>query len=98
MARCSVQPVAMSTQSMVLAYIPSVELPQWATVSASRKPGRDSSHWLVFTGICFLKSVPGLVVALPHLVYCARTGFSIRSMLDGDILSKATAVCSEIGP
>ena len=43
-ARCSVHPVAISTKSMVLAYIPAVESPQWATVSASRKPGRASSH------------------------------------------------------
>ena len=43
-ARCSVHPVAISTKSMVLANMPAVESPQWATVSASRKPGRASSH------------------------------------------------------
>jgi len=35
--------------------MPDKDSPQWATVSASRNPGRDSSHWLVLMGICFFQ-------------------------------------------
>ena len=35
----SVQVVAISTQSRLFANWPAMEAPQWATVSASRKPG-----------------------------------------------------------
>src|SRR4030065_352471 len=67
--------------------MPDRDWPQWATVSASRNPGRDSSHWLVLIGICFLRRVPGLVVLLPRPLYFTLTGFSILSMVAWDIVS-----------
>lgn len=88
-ALCSVHPVAISTQSMVKANMPAMDVPQWATVSASRNPGRDSSHWFVFIGICFLRRVPGFVVDLPRPLYFTLTGFKSLSMLEGEIPCRA---------
>jgi hypothetical protein len=90
--------VAMSTKSTVKANIPDMDSPQWATVSASRYPGCDSSHWLVRIGICFRKRVPGFVVDLPCFVYRIRTGFRSLSMVEGDILFKALIVSRGRGP
>jgi len=97
-ALCSVHPVAISTQSMVKANMPIMDSPQWATVSASKKPGRDSSHWLVWMGICFLSRVPGLVVARPLLRYCILPGRNILSIVAGDMASKDWRVSSERWP
>jgi hypothetical protein len=66
-----------------------MDCPQWATVSASRKPGRDSSHWLVRIGICFRSKVPGFVVGVPCLLYEMRTGSRSLSMVEGDIFLNA---------
>lgn len=44
-----------------------VDVPQWATVSASRYPGRVWSHCSVLMGICRRSSEPGFVVASPIL-------------------------------
>ena len=77
---------------------PARDWPQWATVSASRKPGLDSSHWLVLIGICFRIRVPGLVVLLPRLVYFIRVGRRSRSMVAGEILRRASEVFEGRGP
>ena len=58
-------------------------------MSASRNPGRDSSHWLVLMGICFRRRVPGFVVDRPRFVYWIRMGLSILSIVDGEIFSSA---------
>lgn len=75
--------------------IPAMEEPQFATVSASRKPGVCSSHWLVLIGMCFLSKEPGRVVASPALVYLRRRGANRRSMVAAEILSNNCFVCSE---
>ncbi len=93
-ALCSVHPVAISTKFTVLAYTPSTVSPQWATVSASRNPGLDSSHWLVFIGICLRNKVPGLVVDLPRPLYFILTGFNILSIEAGDIFNNAVTTCN----
>jgi hypothetical protein len=40
-------------------------------------------------GICFLRRVPGLVVVRPRFLYWMRTEWRMRSMVAGEIWSKA---------
>ena len=43
----------------------------------------------VFMGICFLRRVPGFVVALPRPLYFTRAGFSSLSIVGADMLCNA---------
>ena len=70
-------------------------LPQWATVSASMKPGMVSSHWFVLMGICFFMIEPGFVIAGPFLVNFARDGAINRSMVLGDIFKSFCLISFE---
>ena len=77
----SVQPVERSVQVHVFRYWPSVVLPQCATRSISRNPGRSSSHSVkVRTGMRRLSRLPGLVVRKPCADFI-RTARKQRSML-----------------
>src|SRR5436309_7029562 len=79
-ARSSVQRVARSVKHKLQIKSPSRLSPQCATVSASIKPGRRSSHCSVARGIWFLSQRPGLVPPRPLGRALARTGASSRSI------------------
>jgi hypothetical protein len=93
--RHSVQPVAISVRVRVQRNEPSVLVPQWATRSASMKPGLVSFQSLkVRTGICFLSSVPDLVVEMPCFS-CLRYGLRIRSAVAG-LIARRWLRCSSL--
>ena len=79
--RHSVHVVATSVSVSVYRKAPPMLPPQWATRSASKKPGWASVHSVnVRTGMCCLSNRPGLVVVNP----CGwRNGFSNRSAVAG---------------
>ena len=78
--------------------MPDTDSPQWATVSASRNPGRDSSHWLVLMGMCFFRRVPGFVVARPRDLYWILVGARSLSMVGAEMRSKALMVSGGRSP
>ncbi len=48
-------------------------------------------------GICFLRSVPGLVVDLPRPLYFIRVGFSNLSIVDADMCHVMLLVHTAVG-
>src|SRR3972149_5301678 len=78
-ARHSVQPEYISVRVRLQMKSPAREGPQWATVSASTKPGRVMSQLLVRMGIWVRRREPGLVPQRPRPGKTARTGARSRS-------------------